>query len=194
MSSPSRTPRPIAQISRSGDRSRPVAEPGGPSLFDDYRPSPFATWTQQVVHHLERPADEVALLETSSDGAATWTRGQLRAMVAGVADLLDEHEAPAGSMVPALLSNRPASVAALVAGAITDRPLAPFAPRMTEAELLQVLQRIPGDILLVEEESARLGEALGAQLGKRAVLVDPRRTGYGELRSNDDPQRTAFVM
>ena len=27
-------------------------------MFDDYRPSEFTTWTQQVVHHLQRPADE----------------------------------------------------------------------------------------------------------------------------------------
>jgi acyl-CoA synthetase (AMP-forming)/AMP-acid ligase II len=162
--------------------------------FVDYRPSEFATWTQQVVHHLERPSDEVALLETTPAGAVTWTRGDLRAMVTGVADLLDEHGVPPGATVPALLSNHPASVAALVAGAVTDRPLAPFAPRMTEAELLQVLRRIPGDILLVEDESSRLGEILGAQLGKRAVLVDAARTGDGDLQAHDDPERTAFVM
>jgi acyl-CoA synthetase (AMP-forming)/AMP-acid ligase II len=162
--------------------------------FDDYRTSEFATWSQQVVHHLDRPPDEVALIETSSTGTVTWSRGELRGMVAGVADLLDEHEVPDGAVVPALLSNHPASVAALVAGAVTDRPLAPFAPRMTEAELLQVLQAIPGDVLLVEEESARLGELLGARLGKRAVLVDGARTGDRDLRPHDDPARTAFVM
>ena len=50
-------------------------------MFDDYRPSDFATWTQQVVHHLERPSDEVALLEATPAGTTTWTRGELRAMV-----------------------------------------------------------------------------------------------------------------
>ena len=134
------------------------------------------------------------MLETTPAGAVTWTRGELRAKVTGVVDLLDAHEVPVGAMVPALLSNHPASVAALVAGAISNRPLAPFAPRMTEAELLQVLRRIPGDILLVEDESARLGEVLGAKLGKRAVLVDRARTGDGVLRPHDDPERTAFVM
>jgi acyl-CoA synthetase (AMP-forming)/AMP-acid ligase II len=163
-------------------------------MFDDYRPSEFTAWTQQVVHHLERPSHEVALLETSATGATTWSRGDLRAMVSGVADLLDEHDVPDGATVPALLSNRPASVAALVAGAITNRPLAPFAPRMTEAELLQVLQQIPGDIVLVEDQSAHLGEVLGTQLGKRAVLVDDACTGSGDLRAYNDPERTAFVM
>jgi acyl-CoA synthetase (AMP-forming)/AMP-acid ligase II len=163
-------------------------------MFDDYRPSTFATWTQQVVRHLERPSHEVAVLEATPDGTTTWTRGDLRAVVTGVVDLLTENEVPDGAVVPALLSNRPASVAALIAGAISNRPLAPFAPRMTEAELLHVLLRIPGDILLVEAESVALGERLGDQLGKRAVLVDPTRTGSGELRAQDDPERTAFVM
>jgi acyl-CoA synthetase (AMP-forming)/AMP-acid ligase II len=163
-------------------------------MFDDYRPSAFATWTQQVVHHLERPSHEVALLGATPAGTTTWTRGELRALVSGVADLLTQHEVPDGVMVPALLSNRPASVAALIAGALGNRPLAPFAPRMTEVELLQVLQHIPGDILLVEDESAALGERLGAQLGKRAVLVDPTRTGSGDLVAHHDPQRIAFVM
>jgi acyl-CoA synthetase (AMP-forming)/AMP-acid ligase II len=163
-------------------------------VFDDYRPSRFATWTQQVVHHLGRPADEVAVLEATPTGTAIWTRGDLRAMVVGTAALLAEHEVPDGAMVPALLSNRPASVAALVAGALTNRPLAPFAPRMTEAELLHVLQAIPGDVLLVEEGSAQLGETLGAQLGKRAVLVDRACARTGELGAYDDPERTAFVM
>ena len=163
-------------------------------MFDDYQPSEFTTWTQQVVHHLGRPSDEVALIEATPAGTTTWSRGELRGMVSGVAELFAEHHVPDGAMVPALLSNRPASVAALVAGALANRPLAPFAPRMTEAELLQVLGRIPGNILLVEDESARLGHTLGAQLGKKAVLVDPARTGSGDLRANADPERTAFVM
>lgn len=163
-------------------------------MFDDYRPSAFATWTQQVVHHLGRPADEPALLEATPAGVTTWTRGELRVMVGGVVDLLDEHRVPDGEAVPALLSNRPGSVAALVAGAISNRPLAPFAPRMTETELLLVLGRMPGEVLLVEDDSAELGERLGALLGKRAVRVEPSRTGSGHLRGLDDPERVAFVM
>ena len=163
-------------------------------MFDDYRPSQFATWTQQVVHHLKRPADEVALVEATPAGVTTWSRGQFAELISGVTDLLDEHCVPAGAMVPALLATRPASVAALVAGALSDRPLAPFAARMTEMELVRVLERIPGDVLLVEEDSLALGEALGTRLGKRPVVLDPTRTGTGELAAHGDPERVAFVM
>ena len=163
-------------------------------MYDDYRPSRFATWTEQVIHHLERPAHEIALVEANPAGAITWTRGRFRGLVGGVIDLLDEQAVPDGQAVPALLTTRAPSVAALVAGALTNRPLAPFAPRMTERELVQVLERIPGDVLLAEQETLAVAESVGAVLGKRPALLDPDRTATRTLRAHQDPDRVAMIM
>jgi acyl-CoA synthetase (AMP-forming)/AMP-acid ligase II len=115
-------------------------------------------------------------------------------MIAGAVELLDELRLPAKEMVPALLTTRPASVATLIAGALSGRPLAPLAPRMTRVELLACLAEIPGEVLLAEPESADLAADVAASTGKRVVLIDSDLAGSTPLVPGDDPDSIALVM
>lgn len=163
-------------------------------MYEDYAPSPLATWTQRVLGHLEREPETIALVEATPDGARTWTRARFRSMVAGSVDLLRAEAALPGEPVPALLTTRPASVAMLVAGAVAERPLAPLAPRMTEPELLACLTRLPGDVLLAEPAYADLARRLAPEVRKRVVLVEDEPCGTGALEPGSDPDRVALAM
>jgi len=163
-------------------------------LYEDYAPSADTTWTQRVLRHLDTDPDQPALVEATADGPVAWSRAQLRRLIAGALDLFDEVAVPTGAAVPALLTTRPASVAALVAGALSDRPLAPLAPRMTRPELLTCLAELPGDVLLAEPSSTELGHDVAAATGKRVVLVGDDLAGDRPLEPGTDPDRPALVM
>ena len=163
-------------------------------MYEDFAPSPEATWTQRVLRHLEADGQQPALVAATPSGATTWTRAQLAAMVAGALELFDELHVPANAMIPALLTTRPTSVAALVAGALSGRPLAPLAPRMTRAELLACAGEIAGEVLLAEPESAELAAEVASATGKRVVLVSDDLAGTARLVPGCNPDAVALVM
>ena len=162
-------------------------------MYEDFTPSTQATWTQRVLGHLTEALDQPALVEATPDGIKVWSRSEFRRMISGAYELLST-SAASGSAVPALFTTRPASVAMLVAGAISGRPLAPLAPRMTPVELIACVGDIPGDILLAEASSADLAHEVAMATGKRVVCVDADIAGEADLKPNDDPDATALVM
>ena len=162
-------------------------------MYEDFTPSAQATWTQRVLGHLRDRPDDPALIEATPEGLEVWSRFRFRRMIAGALELLTA-SAPAGAAVPALFTTRPASVATLVAGAISGRPLAPLAPRMTRIELISCVSEIPGGILLAEPSSAALAGEVAAATGKRVVCIDAELTGDVEPQPNDDPDAVSLVM
>jgi len=163
-------------------------------VYDDYVPSAEVTWTQRVVRHLAADPEQPALVAATPAGTTVWTRAQLVTMVAGALQLFESLDVPAGAMVPALLTTRAPAVATLIAGALSGRPLAPLAPRMTRTELVACLADIPGNVLLAEAESADLAAEVGSATGKRVVLVDDDLAGDRPLVPRDDPDAIALVM
>jgi acyl-CoA synthetase (AMP-forming)/AMP-acid ligase II len=154
----------------------------------------FPTWTQRVVAHLLANPDSPALFSVTSDGVDSWTRGELTSMTSGATDILDGHGVAEGDLVPALLSNRPMSVAMLLAGALSNRPLAPLAPRLTRRELLACVERIPGGILVTEPEWLDMATDLADATGKRVCVVAEPAFGSAPLTARSDPDGVAFVM
>jgi acyl-CoA synthetase (AMP-forming)/AMP-acid ligase II len=136
-----------------------------------------ATWSQRVLEALLRDPQAPAII--SSPDGCTWTAATLLAMAAGANDLLDAHQAAPGQYVPALLSTRPASVAMLLAGAWSRRPLAPLGPRMTERELLSCLERLDRGLLLTEPQWADKAAALAAETGRRVAVLENLAPGAG---------------
>lgn len=163
-------------------------------MYEDYAPSHRSTWTGRVLDHLGRDPERIALVAATPDGALTWTRRRFLGMIAGAADLLRAEAGAPGELVPALLTTRPVSVAALVAGAVAQRPLAPLAPRMTEPELLACLTRLPGKVLLTEPAYSDLAGRLAAEVHKRVVLVDSDLAGNGSLDPGTDTDAVALAM
>src|SRR5438093_13260773 len=88
------------------------------------------TWSAMVAARAGQSAPAVV----SPDGS-TWSVDALLARGAAAADWFDAAGAEPGRPVPALVPATPSSFALLLAGAATDRPLAPLSPRFTVAEL-----------------------------------------------------------
>lgn len=107
---------------------------------------------------------------------------------------LDASGVPTGECLPALLTTHPTSVALLLAGALSHRPLAPLGPRMTEAELKACIERIDGGLILAEPEWAEKAHTLAAATGRRVAVIDELVPASGTPTLDSSPDDVAFMM
>jgi len=151
-------------------------------------------WSQRVFDGLRGRPEAPAIIALTDAGLVEWSGAELLDEVAGASELLDHYQAPPGQAVPALFTTRPTSVAFLLAGAFTNRPLAPLGPKMTERELLSCLERMAGTLLLAEAEFAELAMAVGVKTGRVVVIV--HGCGGSEAAALLRPQAdgTAFML
>jgi acyl-CoA synthetase (AMP-forming)/AMP-acid ligase II len=161
---------------------------------NDSVPSVIPTWSSRVVQHLRSDPDRTALISVTPEGTETWSRADLASYTAGAVDFLDACDARRGDAVPALVVSRPTSVALLLAGAETGRPLAPLAPRLTARELIMTLRRIPGDLVVADPQFAELATDVATAVGKHVVVVRHLEAGVTQLQGNSDPRGVGFVM
>jgi acyl-CoA synthetase (AMP-forming)/AMP-acid ligase II len=152
------------------------------------------TWSERVLHRLLGDPDAPAIIATTADAVQTWTNAELLGMATTAMRVLDEFGVPAGEYLPALLTTRPTSVAMLLAGALSHRPLAPLGPRMTETELKACIERIDGRLVLTEPEWAEKADALAAATGRRAAVVDTLVPVSGTPTLDSSPDDVAFMM
>lgn len=152
------------------------------------------TWSVRVLDRLRRDPGAPAIISVAGGAVETWTRSDVFHMAMGAVDVLDAHDVPQDEYVPALLTTRPASVAMLLGGALSRRPLAPLGPRMTERELLTCLERLDGSLLLAEPEWADKAARLSAQTGRRVAVIDRLTPNAGQHGSRLDPHGVAFMM
>jgi acyl-CoA synthetase (AMP-forming)/AMP-acid ligase II len=97
------------------------------------------------------------------DGA--WSVAELHRRAAGAADWLDAAGFPAGRPVPALLGTTRDAFALLIAGAATDRPLAPLGPRLTAAEIASCLAGLGADRLVTAQAYREVADRAAALAG-----------------------------
>lgn len=152
------------------------------------------TWSERVLDGLLGDPHAPAILSVAGDKAETWTNANLLDAATAAIQFLDAHGVLAGEYVPALLTTRPASVAMMLAGAMSHRPLAPLGPRMTESELLACIERLDGGLLLAEPDWAEKADALASATGRRIAVVE-RLTAHGDLPElHRRPDDIAFLM
>jgi acyl-CoA synthetase (AMP-forming)/AMP-acid ligase II len=153
-----------------------------------------ATWTQRVLDQLGSEIDTPAVISVTAEGLESWTRGELAALTAGASELLDSCGVAEGELVPGLLSSRPMSVAILLAGALSGRPLVPLAPRLTRRELLACVDRLPGGVLITEPDWLDMATEIADATGKRVIVVAEPVSDSAALQARSDPDDVAFVM
>ncbi|MBY8862942.1 fatty acid--CoA ligase family protein [Nocardia sp. CA2R105] len=134
--------------------------------------SPSSTWSQRVLTGLAAATDELAIISVTPDGVQSWTNQDLLERSSGARKFLDAHGAARERYVPALVTTRPASVALLLAGAVSNRPIAPLGPKLTDRELLDCLRRLDGNILLAEPEWADKAARLAAETGRHLAIIE----------------------
>ena len=152
------------------------------------------TWSARVLDGLRRDPDAPAIISVAGNAVEEWTRSDLLHMAMGAKDLLDAHDVAQDEYVPALMTTRPTSVAMLLGGALSRRPLAPLGPKMTERELLACIERLDGGLLLAEPEWADKAAGLAARTGRRVAIVDRLEPVAGHHDSIPDPHGVAFMM
>lgn len=156
--------------------------------------SEHATWSQRVLASLAAPSDRPAIISVDAGSIESWRGPELIRMAAGALDVLDDLGVEAGDIVPTLFASRPSSIAMMLAGATSGRPLAPLAPRMTHRELLACVTNLPGNALLTDPQWADLASELAQVTGRRMMVVEGPTFSDRLLKAGDDPDSIAFVM
>lgn len=124
------------------------------------------TWLERVcdVHeHSVRPA--------VIDQTGVVTGRDLIGKAAYAAELLCALDTPKGWPIPALLRNTADALALLLAGAATDRPIAPLNPRQTTVELSDALRGIGSAVLLVERPFEGAARSAARSIDARMVTI-----------------------
>ena len=153
-----------------------------------------APWIDRVAEAIRDGADRVLLMSADDPVDGGWTGQEFARRIAGAARLLDDAHCPTATVLPALLSTSPESMALVVAGAATGRPLAPLSPRLTLRELAGQLSGLDSDFLLCEPESLDVGRALAQQCGRRVLVTAPLPVPTGGMTLRADGADTAFVL
>jgi acyl-CoA synthetase (AMP-forming)/AMP-acid ligase II len=152
------------------------------------------TWSARVLDGLRSNPEAPAIISVAGAAVETWTRWDLFHMAMGATDLLDAYDVRQDEYVPALLTTQPTSVAMLLGGALSRRPLAPLGPRMTERELLACIERLDGGLLLAEPEFAEKATHLAALTGRQVAILDQVTPRSGQHDFHVDPHGVAFMM
>jgi acyl-CoA synthetase (AMP-forming)/AMP-acid ligase II len=128
---------------------------------------------------------------TFDDGSA-WTYDELLARAGGAAAWLDAGRAEPGVPVPAFVPAGPAAFALLLAGAMSNRPLAPFSPRFTVRELAACLDHLPAGPI-VTDVASRAVVGTVAERTRRPLLVLPEEFSVKDRPIHFDTSTDATI-
>lgn len=151
-------------------------------------------WSARVFDALRRDPNEAAIVSVVGDGFQTTTRIQLLSMISECAELLDRFDVVTGQCVPALLTTKPWSIAMLLAGAFSQRPLAPLGPKMTDHELLGCLTRLDGGLVVAEPEFAEKAHRLAEATGRRVAVIEDRPSPAPPWDAPPASDGVAYIM
>lgn len=151
-------------------------------------------WSARVFDALHRDPNAAAVVSVVGDGFQTTTRAQLLSMISDCAAVLDRVDVLAGQCVPALLTTKPISVAMLLAGAFSQRPLAPLGPKMTDQELMGCLTRIDGGLVVAEPEFSEKAHRLAEATGRRVAVVEDRPSAAHPWDVRPENDGVAYIM
>ncbi len=124
-------------------------------------------WTDLVLGHW-RDSDLPALVDET--GAVTGR--ELLERAAGAAALLDDLGFRSGAAVPALMDETATSVALVVGGALSARPVAPLGTKLPVHDLIHAVSGLGAHTLLVSTERAELGREVVAGTDVRLIVVE----------------------
>ncbi|BCB88569.1 hypothetical protein Psuf_058820 [Phytohabitans suffuscus] len=142
-------------------------------------PVPGRTWTEMYADHARGEGLAVA---THEEG---WSFAELTERAMGWAAWLERIDAPPDQALPALLGSSSNAYALLVAGAYTDRPIAPLGHRLTAAEIAACVSQLRSRLILAEPGFVALARDVAARAGARvvALLDEPPASGLALPRA-----------
>ena len=138
------------------------------------------SWANQL---LERSPHSTALVTPEGD----WTTADLLAGAAAGAKWLEWLGVPVGQPVAALLWSSPTAIALIVGGLLSQRPLAPIGPLLTEAEVSACVAALESPVVVADPSCAPLAETVASRTGTDAVVVPDLRSSPGRAGWIVDP-------
>jgi len=145
------------------------------------------TWSQMVVSR--RASGDAAVA-----GERPISYAELIGMAGAAAEWLDQAGVPAGTPLPALLGTSPMALALVLAGACSERPVAPLGPRLTSRELAGCIDGLAAPLLVAEPEFTAQARAAAGRAGRRVVIVPPLEPCGRELRPETRPGAIAAIL
>jgi acyl-CoA synthetase (AMP-forming)/AMP-acid ligase II len=145
------------------------------------------TWSQLV---LARRDSETAALT----GERVVSCAELIELAEAAAEWLDEAGVPFGVPVPALFDTGPESLAMIIAGSCTGRPVAPLGPRLTARELAGCIAGLGAPVLVAEPGYAEQAAAAAERAGCRHAVVPALKPGGRGLQPETRPEATAAIL
>ncbi|MGE0877162.1 MAG: class I adenylate-forming enzyme family protein [Acidimicrobiia bacterium] len=146
------------------------------------------SWIEAVMRRAGSP--ERAVITAEGD----WSGVELIERAAGAADWLDSIGVPDGASVPALLSTSLPACALLVAGAGSNRPLAPMGPRLVTRELAACLSAHDSPVIVTQPQFAEAAEAAAARTGHAVHVIPEFARSSRRLATTADYDSLALIM
>ncbi len=128
------------------------------------------TWSQLVL--ARRDSADAALR-----GRRAVSYAELIALAEAAAGWLDETGIPDGAPVPALFDTSPLSLAMVIAGSCTGRPIAPLGPRLSPRELAGCVDGLDAPVLIAEPGYAEQAAAAAGRAGRKFAVVPALEPG-----------------
>lgn len=148
----------------------------------------MAIWLDLIV--ARAGSDDPAVVTESG----VWSGRDLVAHAASAVDFLDAIDAPRGTPIVALLTCTATAFALTIAGAGTDRALAPLGPRLTVSELAPCVGPLDAKVIVAESQFAELGEALAQRAGLRLEILPDLKPSTNEFVVEVGPEHTAAIL
>src|SRR5581483_5027039 len=142
---------------------------------------------------------ELVLARRDSEAPAlAGERGVSYAELIGLADAaagwLDELRLAGGRPVPALLDTSATSLALVIAGSCTGRPIAPLGPRLTPREIAGCIAGLGAGALIAEPGYADQAAAAAQRAGVTCAVVPGLKPGGPPLTAQAGGTATAAIL
>src|SRR5690349_15167023 len=138
------------------------------------------TWSELVLARRDSEA-------TALTGERAVSYAELVELAAAAAGWLDELGFADGSPVPALLDTSAVSLALVIAGSCTGRPIAPLGPRLTAREIAGCITGLRAATLIAEPGYADQAAAAAERAGCACAVVPGLKPGGRTLTAQAGP-------
>ena len=145
------------------------------------------TWSELVLAF--RDSEALALT-----GERAVSYAELIGLAAAAAGWLDEFRLADGSPVPALLDTSAVSLALVIAGSCTGRPIAPLGPRLTAREIAGCVAGLRAGMLIAESGCADQAAAAAERAGCACAVVPELTPGGRTLTAQSSGAATAAIL
>lgn len=145
------------------------------------------TWSQLVLGR--RDSHDAALA-----GERQVSYAELIGLAEAVAGWLEETGIPERTPVPALFGTSALSLATVLAGSCTGRPIAPLGPRLTARELAGCIDGLDAPVLIAESEYAGQAAAAAGRAGRKFAIVPALDPGGPQNRRTLIPESRPWAI